>query len=127
MATDEQEQTETERKYDVDAGFAVPDLSGSGGAVSMSPPDVQHLAATYYDTDDLRLIASPTTLPPRPAAPHPACHTQAPPRARPPGWWTRGARSSPRWLTTRSPGRGRTPPTRSDGGSRTPGGRWKSS
>jgi inorganic triphosphatase YgiF len=62
MATDEQEQTETERKYDVDAGFAVPDLSGSGGAVSMSPPDVQHLAATYYDTDDLRLIGSRITL-----------------------------------------------------------------
>ncbi len=62
MATDEQEQIETERKYDVDAGFAVPDLSGSGGAFSMSPPDVQHLAATYYDTDDLRLIGSHITL-----------------------------------------------------------------
>ena len=62
MATDEQEQTETERKYDVDAGFAVPDLSGSGGVVSMGPPDVQHLAATYYDTDDLRLIGSRITL-----------------------------------------------------------------
>ena len=62
MATDEQEQTETERKYDVDAGFAVPDLSGSGGVDSMGPPDVQHLAATYYDTDDLRLIGSHITL-----------------------------------------------------------------
>ena len=62
MASDEQVQTETERKYDVDAGFAVPDLSGSGGAFSMSPPDVQHLAATYYDTDDLRLIGSRITL-----------------------------------------------------------------
>ncbi len=62
MATDEQEQTETERKYDVDAGFAVPDLAGSGGVDSMGPPDVQHLAATYYDTDDLRLIGSRITL-----------------------------------------------------------------
>ena len=62
MATDEQEQTETERKYDVDAGFAVPDLAGSGGVASMGPPDVQHLAATYYDTDDLRLIGSHITL-----------------------------------------------------------------
>jgi inorganic triphosphatase YgiF len=62
MATDEQEQTETERKYDVDAGFAVPGLSGSGGVVSMGRPDVQHLAATYYDTDDLRLIGSRITL-----------------------------------------------------------------
>jgi len=62
MATDEQEQTETERKYDVDAGFVVPDLAGSGGVDSMGPPDVQHLAATYYDTDDLRLIGSRITL-----------------------------------------------------------------
>ena len=62
MASDEQEQTETERKYDVDAGFAVPDLAGSGGVASMGPPDVQHLAATYYDTDDLRLIGSRITL-----------------------------------------------------------------
>ncbi len=28
----------------------------------MGPPDVQHLAATYYDTDDLRLIGSRITL-----------------------------------------------------------------
>jgi inorganic triphosphatase YgiF len=62
MATDEQEQTETERKYDVDAAFVVPDLAGSGGVDSMGPPDVQHLAATYYDTDDLRLIGSRITL-----------------------------------------------------------------
>lgn len=62
MATDEQEQTETERKYDVDAGFVVPDLAGSGRVDRMGPPDVQHLAATYYDTDDLRLIGSRITL-----------------------------------------------------------------
>src|ERR1700722_16232912 len=62
MAPDEVEQTETERKYDVNAGFVVPDLAGSGGVDSMSPPDVQHLAATYYDTDDLRLIGSRITL-----------------------------------------------------------------
>jgi inorganic triphosphatase YgiF len=62
MATGEQEQIETERKYDVDAGFVLPDLAGSGDAVSMSAPDVQHLAATYYDTGDLRLIGSHITL-----------------------------------------------------------------
>ncbi|HEY5355619.1 MAG TPA: CYTH domain-containing protein [Streptosporangiaceae bacterium] len=62
MATGEQEQIETERKYDVDAGFVVPDLAGSGGAVRMTPPDVQHLAATYFDTDDLQLIGSHITL-----------------------------------------------------------------
>ena len=46
----------------MDAGFVVPDLAGSGGVDSMGPPDVQHLAATYYDTDDLRLIGSRITL-----------------------------------------------------------------
>ena len=62
MGTGEQQQIETERKYDVGAGFALPDLAGSGGAVSMTPPDVQQLAATYYDTDDLRLIGAHITL-----------------------------------------------------------------
>jgi inorganic triphosphatase YgiF len=62
MGTGEQEQTETERKYDVDAGFVLPDLAGAGGSVSMAPPDVQLLEATYFDTDDLRLIAARITL-----------------------------------------------------------------
>ncbi len=62
MATGEQEQIETERKYDVDAGFVLPDLAGWGGALSMTPPEVQQLAATYYDTDDLRLIGAHITL-----------------------------------------------------------------
>ena len=62
MATGEQEQIETERKYDVDAGFVLPDLAGAGGAVSMSAPDVQLLEATYFDTDDLRLIGAHITL-----------------------------------------------------------------
>jgi inorganic triphosphatase YgiF len=62
MATGEQEQIETERKYDVDTGFVLPDLAGAGGSVSMAPPDVQLLEATYFDTDDLRLIAAHITL-----------------------------------------------------------------
>jgi inorganic triphosphatase YgiF len=62
MATGEQEQIETERKYDVDAGFVLPDLAGAGGSASMAPPDVQLLEATYFDTDDLRLIAARITL-----------------------------------------------------------------
>ena len=62
MASGEQEQIETERKYDVDAGFVLPDLAGAGGSVSMAPPDVQLLEATYYDTDDLRLITARITL-----------------------------------------------------------------
>ena len=62
MASGEQEQIETERKYDVDAGFVLPDLAGAGGSVSMAPPDVQLLEATYFDTEDLRLIAARITL-----------------------------------------------------------------
>src|ERR1700729_1710862 len=62
MATGEQEQIETERKYDVDAGFVLPDLAGAGGSASMAPPDIQLLEATYFDTDDLQLIAAHITL-----------------------------------------------------------------
>ena len=62
MATGEHEQIETERKYDVDTGFVLPDLAGAGGSASMAPPDVQLLEATYFDTDDLRLIAAHITL-----------------------------------------------------------------
>jgi inorganic triphosphatase YgiF len=62
MATGEQEQIETERKYDVDTGFVLPDLAGAGGSVSMAPPDVQLLEATYFDTDDLRLLGAHITL-----------------------------------------------------------------
>ena len=40
MATGEQEQIETERKYDVDTGFVLPDLAGAGSA-SVSPAGVQ--------------------------------------------------------------------------------------
>jgi inorganic triphosphatase YgiF len=62
MTTGEHEQIETERKYDVDTGFVLPDLTGAGGSVSMAPPDVQRLEATYFDTDDLRLIGARITL-----------------------------------------------------------------
>jgi inorganic triphosphatase YgiF len=62
MAAGEQEQIETERKYDVDAGFVLPDLAGAGGSVAMAPPDVQLLEATYFDTEDLQLIAAHITL-----------------------------------------------------------------
>jgi CHAD domain-containing protein len=48
--------TETERKYDVPAGFALPDLPGAGD------PDTFDLDATYFDTDDLRLVRNRRTL-----------------------------------------------------------------
>ena len=60
MASGEQELIETEQKFDVGSGFVLPDLAGSGA--SMAPPDIQQLAATYFDTGDLRLAAARITL-----------------------------------------------------------------
>ena len=48
--------TETERKYDVPAGFALPDLPGTG------EERTHELDATYFDTDDLRLARHRRTL-----------------------------------------------------------------
>ena len=52
---------EVERKYDVDAGTAVPDLSGVPGVVGVEVRTYE-LDATYLDTEDLRLRAAATTL-----------------------------------------------------------------
>ena len=54
---------EEERKYDVDAGFRLPDLSDcvpEDGRLIVRPP--QRLRATYYDTADLRLARSGASL-----------------------------------------------------------------
>ncbi|MFG1609892.1 CHAD domain-containing protein [Actinoplanes sp. NPDC049265] len=48
--------TETERKYDVPAGFVLPDLPGAGGGAT------HELDATYFDTADLRLAQHQRTL-----------------------------------------------------------------
>ena len=59
MAT---EQLEVERKFDVDPTFAVPDLAGLGDTASVEGPVEHGLEAVYFDTPDLRLIASRITL-----------------------------------------------------------------
>src|SRR5262245_15529578 len=54
---------EEERKYEVDPGFAVPDLNGclpDGGEVVVVPP--APLRATYYDTADRRLARAGASL-----------------------------------------------------------------
>jgi CHAD domain-containing protein len=48
--------TETERKYDVPEGFALPALPGAGDA------ETHELDATYYDSEDLRLARNRRTL-----------------------------------------------------------------
>jgi inorganic triphosphatase YgiF len=53
---------ETERKYDVDSDFAFPDLTGLCLGVAAAQPQTQRLAATYFDTDDLRLASAHITL-----------------------------------------------------------------
>jgi inorganic triphosphatase YgiF len=53
---------EIEAKFDVDAGFAVPDFSTVPGCTAVSEPATHHLSATYYDTRDQRLAASKITL-----------------------------------------------------------------
>lgn len=59
MAT---EQLEVERKFDVDAAFAVPDLTGLGDGAAVEDPVEHHLEAVYFDTPDFRLIGARITL-----------------------------------------------------------------
>ena len=54
--------TETERKYDVPAGFALPSFDGAGGVRQLGEAQTHELDATYFDTDDLRLARSKRTL-----------------------------------------------------------------
>lgn len=53
---------ETERKYDVDDRFRLPELVGHGPIAGVSGPDEISLEATYFDTPDHRLAAARTTL-----------------------------------------------------------------
>ena len=53
---------EIERKYDVDAGAAVPDLAGLTGVARVAPVQVHELVAAYFDTEDLRLRRAGITL-----------------------------------------------------------------
>ncbi|BCJ52155.1 CHAD domain-containing protein [Actinoplanes sp. NBRC 14428] len=54
--------TETERKYDVPAGFGLPSLDGAGGARGLGDAETHELDATYFDTEDLRLARNKRTL-----------------------------------------------------------------
>jgi CHAD domain-containing protein len=53
---------EVESKFDVGPGFQLPDLATLPGASGVDDAEVQQLEATYFDTDDLRLIRHGTTF-----------------------------------------------------------------
>ena len=53
---------EVERKFDVDAGFALPDLGDVDGVASADAPVEHGLEAVYHDTADLRLARARVTL-----------------------------------------------------------------
>src|SRR5262249_56517686 len=53
---------EIERKYAVDAGFVLPDLSEVPGVAAVTGPRTYHLTAVYHDTPGQRLAAARITL-----------------------------------------------------------------
>jgi inorganic triphosphatase YgiF len=55
---------ETEQKYDAEAGFVLPKLGGLPelGGRRAADPRRMYLSATYFDTEDLRLIQHKVTL-----------------------------------------------------------------
>lgn len=53
---------EIEHKYDVDPGFAVPDLAGIPGVTEITGPQTHQLTAVYFDTPDRLLLSSRITL-----------------------------------------------------------------
>ena len=54
--------SETERKYDVPAGFVLPSLVGTAGIDDISGEQTHDLDATYFDTEDLILMQNRRTL-----------------------------------------------------------------
>ncbi len=64
MTTSKGEYLETEQKYDAGADFVVPRLGGLPqlGGRRVAEPKKYYLSATYFDTDDLRLIQHKVTL-----------------------------------------------------------------
>ena len=53
---------EVERRYDVAAGCVVPDLSVLPETASVEQATESRLSATYFDTEDLRLLHAHVTL-----------------------------------------------------------------
>ncbi|RBY93638.1 hypothetical protein DQ237_16805 [Blastococcus sp. TF02-8] len=72
------EQLEVERKFDVDPGFVLPDLTGLPGVAAVAAPVVHELTAVYLDTEDLRLARARITLRRRTGGPDEGWHLKLP-------------------------------------------------
>lgn len=75
------ESVEIELKYDLDVGAAVPDLTVLPTVHSVSGPVIEHLDATYYDTDALDLAGNKITLRRREGGQDEGWHLKRPPIA----------------------------------------------
>jgi len=71
---------ETEQKYDADADFVLPDLSGLQGRVKAKDRRRYYLSATYYDTEEFDLIRNRVTLRRRVGGPDEGWHLKLPVR-----------------------------------------------
>jgi CHAD domain-containing protein len=69
---------EIERKFDVEPGFALPDLSGIEGVAAVEGPEERQLEATYHDTADLRLARARVTMRRRTGGPDAGWHLKLP-------------------------------------------------
>jgi hypothetical protein len=78
MESDLTDWLETEHKYDVGPDFVIPDLAGLAAGLGVSEPAVLHLAASYFDTPDLRLAAARVTLRRRTGGPDAGWHLKLP-------------------------------------------------
>ena len=73
------DQLEIEQKYDAGPDFELPDL-GTLPGYSVTGPETFGMAATYFDTDDLRLAANKVTLRRRTGGEDDAWHLKLPVR-----------------------------------------------
>jgi inorganic triphosphatase YgiF len=78
--TDTGKHLETEQKYDADADFVLPDLSGMQGRAKATGRHRYYLSATYFDTEDLDLIKNRITLRRRVGGPDEGWHLKLPVR-----------------------------------------------
>ncbi len=76
MTTEPTSSLEIERKYDVEAGTAVPDWSTLPGVASVGEPEPRELDARYLDTADGRLAEALTALRRRTGGPDAGWHVK---------------------------------------------------